>query len=65
MKYAIFLCALMVFVATLTLSACLMCAYESGEEAAQRRYHDAAKRIGDCEAAGGERSACQARFGIR
>lgn len=60
-----FLYSLMFFVASITFAACLKCAYESGEEAARQRYIDAAKRIGDCEAAGGERSACQARFGIR
>lgn len=60
-----FLYLLVFFVASLTFVACLQCAYGSGEEAAKRRYHDAFKRVSDCRAAGGDRAACQARFGIR
>lgn len=59
-----FLYFLMFFVVgTKTCVSCLKCAYESGEEAAKRRYIDATKRIDDCRAAGGERAACESSFG--
>lgn len=53
------------FVAILSFGTCLKCAYESGEEEARRRYIDATRRVSDCRAAGGERGACEARFGVR
>jgi hypothetical protein len=58
-----FLYLLVLFVASLTFVACLQCAYESGEEAAKRRYLDATKKVDDCRAAGGERAACESSFG--